>query len=136
MSSERLVDFSFTKLVVDDLERMADYYCAVFDLHRVGRHASEKGALGEAIDEIFLSPSPTDRHGRFILFKFTSRPPARDDQVILGFETRDLDGVVERARKHGGELAAPIKDMPELRVRVAMVRDPEGHICELVEMQA
>lgn len=135
MSTDRLCDFSFTKLVVDDLERMADYYCAVFDLHRVGHHASEKGALGEAIDEIFLSHAPADRHGSFILFKFRQRPPARDDQVILGFQTRDLDAVVERARRAGGTLAAPVKAMPELKVRVAMVRDPEGHLCELVELQ-
>lgn len=135
MANERLCDFSFTKLVVDDLERMADYYCAVFDLHRVGRHASDRGALGEPIDEIFLSHSPNDRHGSFILFKFRERAPARDDQVILGFQTRDLDAVVERAGRAGGTLAAPIKDMPELAVRVAMIRDPEGHVCELVEVQ-
>ncbi|MEZ4334431.1 MAG: VOC family protein [Myxococcota bacterium] len=135
MPTDRLCDFSFTKLVVDDLERMADYYCRVFDLHRVGSHRSDAGALGEAIDEIFLSPSPSDRHGSFILFKFVDRPPARDDQVILGFQTRDLDAVVERARGAGGTLAAPVKAMPELNVRVAMVRDPEGHVCELVELQ-
>lgn len=136
MADSRLSDLAFTKLVVDDLDRMADFYCAVFDLHRTGRHASESGALGEPIDEIFLCPSPDDRYGSFILFKFKDRPAPRDNETILGFRTRDLKAVVERACRAGGALAAPIKEMPELGVRIAMVRDPEGHLCELIESQA
>jgi lactoylglutathione lyase len=136
MADSRLSDLAFTKLVVDDLDRMADFYCAVFDLHRTGRHTSESGALGVPIDEIFLCPSPDDRYGSFILFKFQDRPAPRDNETILGFRTRDLKTVVERACRAGGSLAAPIKEMPELGVRIAMVRDPEGHLCELVESQA
>lgn len=133
MASDRLSDLSFTKLVVDDLDRMAGFYCTVFDLHQTGRLTIEKGAIGEPIEEIFLCPSPDDRYGAFVLFKFMNRPAPRDNEVILGFQTRDLKTVVERASRCGGSLAAPIKEMPELGVRVAMVRDPEGHLCELVE---
>jgi predicted enzyme related to lactoylglutathione lyase len=136
MSQTRLSDFSFTKLVVDDLDRMADYYCAVFDLHRTGRLRIEQGAIGEPIEEIFLCPSPDDRYGTFVLFKFLDRPAPRDVETILGFQTSDLETVLERARRGGGRLAAPIKAMPELGVRVAMVLDPEGHLCELVEQRA
>ena len=64
-----------------------------------------------------------------------NRPAPRDSEVILGFQTRDLTTVLDRADRCGGGLAAPIKEMPELGVRVAMVRDPEGHLCELVESQ-
>ena len=134
--TERLSDFSFTKLVVDDLDRMAVFYCAVFDLHQTGRLKIEQGAIGEPIEEIFLCPSPEDRYGAFVLFKFLNRPAPRDNETILGFQTRDLDAVVERATCRGGSLAAPVKEMPELGVRVAMLRDPEGHICELVESKA
>ena len=136
MTLARLSDFSFTKLVVDDLDRMAAYYCEVFDLHRTGRLRIEQGAIGEPIEEIFLCPSPDDRYGSFVLFKFLDRPAPRDVETILGFQTRDLETVLERARSCGGRLAAPIKAMPELGVRVAMVHDPEGHLCELVEQRA
>ncbi|MBY0400806.1 VOC family protein [Myxococcota bacterium] len=133
MASDRLSNLSFTKLVVDDLDRMADFYCTVFDLHPTGRMSFEKGAIGEPIEEIFLCPEPTDRYGSFVLFKFLKRAAPRDSEVILGFQTSDLTAVVERAQRCGGGLAAPIKEMPELGVRVAMLRDPEGHLCELVE---
>ena len=135
MTRERLSSFSFTKLVVDDLDRMAGFYCDVFDLHQTGRLHIEQGAIGEPIEEIFLCPSPEDRYGNFVLFKFLARPAPRDVGTILGFETRDLDAVLARAQARGGRLAAPIKAMPELGVRVAMVLDPEGHLCELVEQQ-
>lgn len=77
MTRERLSNLSFTKLVVDDVDRMADFYCDVFDLHRTGRLRIEQGAIGE-----------------------------------------------------------PIEEMPEMGVRVAMVLDPEGHLCELVGSRA
>jgi len=136
MATDRLSKLSFTKLVVDDLDRMADFYTTVFDLHQTGRLKFEKGAIGEPIEEIFLCPEPTDRYGQFVLFKFLNRPAPRDSEVILGFDTRDLDAVLARAERCGGALAAPIKAMPELGVRVAMLRDPEGHLCELVETRS
>jgi len=135
-SRDRLSDFAFTKLVVDDLDRMAAFYCAVFDLHQTGRLKLEPGAIGEPIEEIFLCPSPEDRYGTFVLFKFLQRASPRDNETILGFNTRDLDAVLARATARGGALAAPIKEMSDLGVRVAMVRDPEGHLCELVETRA
>ena len=136
MTQARLSDYAFTKLVVDDLDRMADFYCKVFDLHPTGRLRIEQGAIGEPIEEIFLCPSPDDRYGSLVLFKFLQRPAPRDVETILGFQTSDLETVLERARSGGGRLAAPIKAMPELGVRVAMVLDPEGHLCELVEQRA
>ncbi len=43
MATDRLSNLSFTKLVVDDLDRMADFYCKVFDLHQTGRLKIEQG---------------------------------------------------------------------------------------------
>lgn len=133
MATDRISNLTFTKLVVDDLDRMAAFYCSVFDLHQTGRLKLEQGAIGEPIEEIFLCPSPDDRYGAFVLFKFLQRPAPRDNETILGFQTSDLKLLLERATRLGGGLAAPIKEMPELGVRVAMVRDPEGHLCELIE---
>ncbi len=136
MATDRISNLSFTKLVVDDLDRMSEFYCTVFDLHQTGRLKIEQGAIGEPIEEIFLCPSPDDQYGAFVLFKFLQRPAPRDNETILGFQTSDLKLLVERASRLGGGLAAPIKEMPELGVRVAMLRDPEGHLCELVEAKS
>jgi predicted enzyme related to lactoylglutathione lyase len=54
--------------------------------------------------------------------------------VILGFTTDDLPALLELVRAAGGGVHAPIKDMPELKIRVAFATDPEGHLAELVQL--
>jgi hypothetical protein len=36
----------------------------------------------------------------------------------------------------GGRIHAPLKEMPELKIRVAFATDPEGHLAELVQVLA
>lgn len=126
---------NFMKLVVDDLEKMTDYYCTVFELHRGLRHTFEDGVAGEPIDEIALKARPDDAWGNFTLLKFVGRDAAKDDESILGFTTTDLEALCARVERAGGSLIGAIKDMPELGLRVAFARDPEGHLSELVEMK-
>lgn len=128
--------FSFTKLVVDDLDAMVDYYCAVFGLHRGSRNTFEKGIAGEAIDEIALVAAPGDAYGALSLLEFVNRPAAKHDEVILGFTTPDIAALLERVRSAGGSVLGPVEEMPDHGLRVAFVRDPEGHLCEVVELNA
>ena len=126
---------SFTKLVVHDLDRMAAFYREVYGLHGVNRVRGE--SIGqEEIDEIMLSPDPSARWGSLVLLKYLGRGPSPAGELILGFTTGDLPGLLERVKKAGGGITAPIKDMPELGIRVAFATDPEGHLAELVEVLA
>ena len=127
-------NFGFTKLVVHDLEKLAAFYRDVYGLHAVGRVQAEIGS--EAIDEIILSSDPNASFGSLVLLKFTSRPAARHGELILGFLTDDLPALLDRVRAAGGAVHAPIKEMPELKLRVAFATDPEGHLAEIVQMQA
>lgn len=134
MVSAQPAAFTFTKLVVHDLEAMADYYCAAFGLHRGKREKFEDGVSGEAIDEIALVANPGDLFGAMSLLKFLARPRAKNDEVILGFTTPDLFHLVDRVERAGGRLIGPVKEMPDHGLRVAFARDPEGHLAELVEL--
>lgn len=126
--------FSFTKLVVDDVEKMAAFYREVYGLHSVKRVREYIGS--EAIDEIMLSPDPQAPFGAFVLLKFVDREPSQNNEVILGFMTDDLPALLDRIRKAGGGVHAPIKEMPELKLRVAFATDPEGHLAEIVQVLA
>jgi predicted enzyme related to lactoylglutathione lyase len=42
--------------------------------------------------------------------------------------------LLDRVRAAGGAVQSPIKEMPELQLRVAFATDPEGHLAELVQM--
>lgn len=127
--------FSFTKLVVHDVEKMAAFYGAVYGLHAVNRVRGESIG-GEEIDEIMLSPDPKAPFGTFVLLRYVGRAASPNGEVILGFTTGDLPALLDRVRAAGGGVHAPIKDLPHLKVRVAFATDPEGHLAELVELKS
>lgn len=134
MTTDRPATLTFTKLVVDDLDAMADYYCAAFGLHRGLREQFDDGVGGESIDEISLVANPGEQFGAMSLLKFMNRPAAKNDEVILGFTTPDLSALLERVQRAGGTLYGKRKEMPDHGIRVAFARDPEGHLVELVEL--
>ena len=122
----------FTKLVVHDLEKMAAFYREAYGLHAVRRVRGER--IGsEEIDEIMMSADPDAPWGSLVLLQYLGRGPSPSGELILGFTTDDLPALLDRVRAAGGAVHAPIKDLPDLRVRVAFATDPEGHLAELVQ---
>ena len=136
MTTEGPAHFTFTKLVVDDLDAMADYYCSVFGLHRGLREQYDDGVGGEPIDEMALVAAPGDRFGSLSLLQFMNRPAPKGDEVILGFTTPDLTAILERIQGAGGSLVGKVKEIPHHDIRAVFARDPEGHLIEIVELGA
>jgi predicted enzyme related to lactoylglutathione lyase len=135
-SGTTLSHFGFCKLVVDDLDRAAAFYRAVFGLVDWQRLAHENSATtGGPIDEITFHA--TDMGGPSLtLIKFVDRGPPPVGETVLGFHTTDLEALVERARVAGGVLARPIRDLPEHGLKVGFVADPEGHLIEIFSRYA
>jgi predicted enzyme related to lactoylglutathione lyase len=126
--------FSFTKLVVHDLEAMSAYYQRIYGLKEFDRVQAK--IEGEAIDEIMLGVDSAYGPGSIILLRFVDRPAPRPGAVILGFQTDDLDALVERTLEHGGSLHSGISESEVAPVRVAFTVDPEGNLAECVQMVA
>lgn len=129
-----IATYGFTKLVVDDLDAMSAFYCSVFGLHAGGRFSFDDAMEGERIEELSLATRPGEPYGPVTLLKYLDRPPVSPDGIVLGFTTPDVDGLVARALEAGGSLVGEVKAVPKHGIRIAFVRDPEGHLCELVEM--
>jgi lactoylglutathione lyase len=127
----RLSTFTFTKLVVDDLEKMAEFYAQVYDLQQISR--VRDAIEDEPIDEIILGTTGEMTPGALILLKYVSRPSPHNGEVILGFTTNDLPALLERVRAAGGGVHSEIREFPDMKIRVAFATDPEGHLSELVE---
>jgi predicted enzyme related to lactoylglutathione lyase len=127
------VTLGFTKLVVHDLDGMAAFYRDAYRLHAVKRVRGERIA-GEEIDEIMLAADPDAPFGNFVLLKYVGRESARTREVLLGFVTDDLPTLLDRIVAAGGAVHDPMREMPELGVRVAFATDPEGHVAELVQL--
>jgi predicted enzyme related to lactoylglutathione lyase len=123
--------FSFSKLVVADLEKSAAFYesvCGLVPLQRV-----EASIDGRAIREINYRPTYPGG-GALTLLQFLDAATPRREELILGFTTNDLEAFVERVKAAGGRVTDPIRAMPEHRLRVAFVEDVEGHRIEVVQL--
>lgn len=122
--------FGFSKLVVGDLERSAAFYREVCGLVESGRYDAEIG--GRAIREILFRP--TDKGGgTLVLLAYLDDPKPGAGEAILGFSTPDLDAFTRRASAAGGSVFQAARTIDELKLRVAFVRDPEGHLLEVVQ---
>jgi predicted enzyme related to lactoylglutathione lyase len=123
--------FSFTKLVVADLARMAAFYEEVYQLTEVGRYGGE--VAGHPIDEIVLGRDGVS--ASLILLKFLDRDTPTAGELLLGFTTDDVAALFERGVAAGGAVWADIKD-PDLTgvALVGFLADPEGHVAEVVQL--
>lgn len=122
--------FAFTKLVVGNLERSARFYaevCGYTEQRRIGAVIG-----GRTITEIILA-SETPSPAGLILLAFHDSPEPICGDAILGFETVDLEAFVERARQAGGLVMHDITSLPEMALKYAFLKDPEGHMIEAMQ---
>jgi predicted enzyme related to lactoylglutathione lyase len=123
--------FGFAKLVVTDLDAAAAFYIEVFAVEEHYRVHAE--IAGRAIDEILFKATAPGA-ATFALLQFADQGSASHGEVILGFITTDVDTLFARAVKAGGLVAQAVESQPEHGVRVGFLRDPEGHLIEVVEL--
>lgn len=123
--------FGFTKLLVADLEKTATFYKSVCGLTELAR--VEASIDGRTIHEIMFNATG-EGAATFVLLKFEGTQSPSSDEVILGFQTADLEAFVERTKAAGGKVVEDISEKPEHGVRVAFVTDVEGHLIEVVQL--
>ncbi len=132
MADRAVTSYAFTKLVVDDLEGMARYYCDVFGLTELQRVKAE--IEGSPIDEMILGKEGA-MGGGLILLTWLDRGAPPQGEVILGFTTSDIDELFTRVQAAGGSVREAPRD-PSIGgpMLVGFVADPEGHLAEVVQM--
>ena len=125
--------FGFTKLLVVDLEKSAQFYRDVFGLKETIRIQSE--IAGRALEEILFNPT-ADGAATFVLLKFVDATVPSANELILGFLTSDIDALIARATTAGASVVREALDYPHLSVKVAFITDLEGHLIEVVQPMA
>ena len=123
--------FGFTKLIVADLERSANFYKSVCELTELAR--VDAAIEGRPISEIMFNATGQGA-ATFVLLSYADAPDPKGGEVIIGFITNDAGAFVSRAQAAGGSIAQDIVNQPEHGVKVAFVRDVEGHLIEVVEL--
>lgn len=125
--------YIFAKTFVHDLDAMASFYENVFGLIPFGRHQDEM--LGRKVDEVtYQSSYPGGPALTLIKYLDSTAPTA--GEAVQGFMSDDLEALVERALAHGGSVPDPIREVPAYNLKVVFVLDPEGHVNEVIQMNA
>ena len=127
----RDAQYGFSKVFVHDLDGMAAFYQEVFGLIPFMRHKDVM--LGRQIDEItYQATYPGGSSLTLIKYCDSTGPIAGES--VQGFTTSDIEALVERAKAAGGCLPEPIRRMDDMKLSVAFVLDPEGHVNEVVQL--
>lgn len=126
-----VITLSFTKLIVEDIDRMSEYYCALCGFAEEGR--GDDQIASRPIREVYFRSDPPGT-GTFTLTKFLDRPRQPAEAIILGFVAADINQFVENAVKVGSVVIEPVQSRPDHGVKVAFVKDPEGNLIEVVEI--
>lgn len=85
--------FTFTKLIVGDLERSAAFYRDVCGMIEVDRISGESD--GRTLTEIILASDPP-APATLVLINYHGEPVAPRRDSVLGFYTADIDAFLER----------------------------------------
>jgi catechol 2,3-dioxygenase-like lactoylglutathione lyase family enzyme len=133
-------------IVVDDLDAAKAFF-AELGMELEGETTVEGPSVDRTVGldgvrtDIAMMRTP-DGHGRVELSKFHTPPavrvePANAPSNALGirrimFAVKDIDDVVDRLRRHGGELVGEIAQYED-SYRLCFVRGPEGLIIGLAE---
>jgi catechol 2,3-dioxygenase-like lactoylglutathione lyase family enzyme len=127
------ININCMKLVVRDLEASERFYRAM-GFKVVSRNVGGEDQVRQA--QCWLSETGDRNSFVLILSHFLETPPAPQlqypNEVWLVFMTTDVDATISAVQSHGGSVLRAGQDRPEHSVRAAVVKDPEGHIIEVV----
>ena len=129
----RDAQYGFSKVFVHDLDAMAAFYQEVFGLVAFNRHEDEM--LGRKIDEITYQATQPGGGALTLIQYLDSTGPVAGESV-QGFTTTDIEALVRRATAAGGTIPEPIRRIDQFNLRVVFVFDPEGHMNEVVQLDA
>lgn len=110
-------------LVVRDVPRSRDFYCALLD--------AESGHGGDEYEQILAAGELVlqlhrldvmDHHG-----PLADETQPLGNGVLVWFEVADFDAAVGRARAHGAEIATEVHENPNAKQRELWLRDPDGY---------
>lgn len=125
--------FSFTKIIVRDVDRLYGFYHDVFGLAQITRVRQGEGET--ELDEIIMGPAGVGYSvPSLVIQRYPNRPIPVAGEATLGFMVSDIGKTIERAVAAGATIDRPIRNAPEHEIHVAFIKDPDGHLIEIVQM--
>jgi lactoylglutathione lyase len=118
----------YVKLIVDDPEALAPFYCDVFGMREVRRIFEPEHARPHL--EIFLSAGESEQ---IVLMKYMNKPTPAPGEVRIALVVKDVNAAVAAAKTAGGDIILPAETLEKHNFRWATIADPEGHTIEIMQ---
>ena len=123
--------FTFTKIIVADPDRALAFYRDAIGLSLVGR------VTDDLHDEVLMAGPGNERGPLLLLTRILDRPaPPPPGSALTGFAVADLPATIAAVEAGGGRVVAPPQNVPEHKLTIAVVADPEGHEIELTTVMS
>lgn len=116
---------SFMKLVVENVDETAQFYCDVFGM------AKTRTLDLEPLVEVFLEWPGNAFSLVLVAYKQPVNLQHGNTWGPIGFETNDLDGLMDRALAAGAKIKIPAGTLEDLRY--VILESPQGHEIELIQ---
>lgn len=122
--------YGFSKLVVRDLKASASFYEEVCGLTKQAEVVSTLG--GRHLTEIIYE-AESENCAQLVLMTYHDEESLTTGEAIIGFYSDNIYSFVENAVLHGATVIEQVNERPDFQARIALVRDPEGHLIEIIE---
>lgn len=124
-------EFAFAKLVVKDLDAVADFYRAVCGFGE-GQRLEDAIAGRPIVEIVFAKP---EGGAELVLLAYADGPDPSPSGVMIAFNTPDLDAFQARVLAAGGSVVEAIKPLEfgGNHMRIAFFEDIEGYLLEVLE---
>jgi catechol 2,3-dioxygenase-like lactoylglutathione lyase family enzyme len=126
--------FSFTKVVVRDLDRSESFYRDVFGMVRIRRLTATEHQF--AAEEVTLSLSGADTSHVLVLMHYLRRSAPPTGAAWLGFIVADIDATLAAIEQSNGRIEVRKHHNAEHGVYAALGADPDGHMIEIIMLAA
>ena len=128
--------FKFTKIIVTDVDRLFAFYRDTFGMTQIARIRQGEGK--DELDEIVMGSAGSARGANaghsLVIQRYPNRPIPACGEMTLGFIVADIDQAIKVAVAAGATIDRPVWAEAEHGIHVAFIKDPDGHLIEVVQM--
>lgn len=124
--------FSFTKLVVDNIQPVENFYREVFGMLHLRSHRENEHDYAQ--EEVMLATTRELGAPVLIIARYLNRPCPVAGSAFTGFTVSNLDKTLQLTTSHGGKIVVDKHTNTEHGVIAAILEDPAGHLIEAVQM--
>jgi len=124
------IAFALARFKVADLAGLEKFYTRALGFTVTTR--ADEGEGEQELHEIFLGLGGAQP--QFALIHYPNQPTPQPGEAMVALIVDDLEATIAAVQAEGGRDVTGVIPVPEYKMKLAFVTDPEGHMIELMQM--